>query len=561
MRLLIFGLIIITQCAFAQNPYPQDYFRSPLDIPLVLAGTFAELRSNHFHSGLDIKTQQTEGLKVYAAADGYVSRIKVSFYGYGKALYITHPNGYVTVYAHLKKFSEPIETLIKQEQYKNQSFEIELFPEAGKLEVSKDEVVAFSGNTGGSAGPHLHFEIRDKSETPINPMLFGIGSADSTRPKLVSVFAYPLEEDSHVNSTNESIELRLRPQSVGNYIAESIEAYGAIGFGIETYDRLDLASNKNGVYNIQTFFNGNRSIEIDFKKFTFNETRHLNRLIDYEYYSTKRKRIQKLFIQPNNPLSLYTYKHENGIIRIQDSLSGVYKVRVRDYDNNEIWLTIPIKGKKRADYKRKIIKATDHFLYANQPTTLEKGNVTVTIPKNTFYDDFFIDFNVSNDTLKLHQPTIPAQKNFSINFDISHYQEKDRRQLYLASVSKYGKLYYSRTINKGNILTTKTKYLGTYTIATDATPPTIEPINVQENKWISNYRYLKLKIDDEESGINSYRATINGKWILMEYDYKKNSLIYDFNDNIIADTKNNLRVIVTDNVGNSSTFETTFYRK
>ena len=159
MRILILTLLLLVQLSNAQNPYPQDYFRSPLDIPLVFAGTFAELRSNHFHSGLDIKTQQREGLNVYAVADGYVSRIKVSFFGYGKALYITHPNGYVSVYAHLKKFSGAIEALVKQEQYKQQSYEIELFPQAGKLPVTKGEVVAFSGNTGGSAGPHLHFEL------------------------------------------------------------------------------------------------------------------------------------------------------------------------------------------------------------------------------------------------------------------------------------------------------------------------------------------------------------------------------------------------------------------
>ena len=158
----------------SQNNYPQNYFANPLEVPLVLSGSFAELRSNHFHSGLDIKTQQREGLKVLASADGFVSRIKIAHFGYGKALYITHPNGYTTVYGHLQKFSPEIEAYIKKQQYEKESFEVELFPSAETLIVTKGNLVAYSGNTGGSGGPHLHFEIRDKEERPMNPMLFGI---------------------------------------------------------------------------------------------------------------------------------------------------------------------------------------------------------------------------------------------------------------------------------------------------------------------------------------------------------------------------------------------------
>ena len=171
-------LFFLVQTSIAQNPYPQDYFNSPLDINLVLSGTFAELRSNHFHSGLDIKTQHREGLNIYAAAKGYVSRIKISHFGYGKALYITHPNGYTTVYAHLKKFAPIIEAYVKQRQYTNESFEIELFPDINSLPINTSDIIAYSGNTGGSGGPHLHFEIRDKQERPMNPMLFGIDIQD-----------------------------------------------------------------------------------------------------------------------------------------------------------------------------------------------------------------------------------------------------------------------------------------------------------------------------------------------------------------------------------------------
>ena len=180
-------LILLPLQVFSQSEYPQDYFRNPLDITLVLSGSFAELRSNHFHSGLDIKTQQKQGLKVYTAADGYVSRIKVSHFGYGKALYITHPNGYTTVYAHLKKFSPKIEAYVKKRQYEKESYEVEFFPNTDELLISRDEIVAFSGNTGGSGGPHLHFEIRDNAERPINPMLFGINTVSYTHLTLPTI--------------------------------------------------------------------------------------------------------------------------------------------------------------------------------------------------------------------------------------------------------------------------------------------------------------------------------------------------------------------------------------
>lgn len=561
-RTLIYFFIVFSQILIAQNPYPQDYFKNPLDIPLVLSGTFAELRSNHFHSGLDIKTQQKEGLKVYAAAQGRVSRIKISHWGYGKALYISHPNGYTTVYAHLQKFAPKIETYIKKLQYDKESFEIEVFPETADLLIEANEVVAYSGNTGGSGGPHLHFEIRDKSQRPINPMLFGITVKDTRTPTILGVYAYPIEKTAHVNQTNERSKLRLVPLENGDYTVENIKAYGKIGFGVVTYDRQDFAANKNGVSKMQSFYNGSKNFEIDFKRFSFSETKHLNRLIDYAYYKKHKSRIQKLFVQPNNPLSLYKDVDNKGHIIVEDSTSSVFKLRISDYNGNESWLTIPIKGIKTDSIKKRQEKITEHFIYADQPTHLEKDNISVDIPKNTFYDSFFIDFDAENDTLELHDGSIPAQKYMTINFDISDYLQKDKDKLFIGRKTGYkGRLAYSSTTKKGNKLITRTKTLGTYALGTDVNGPKITPVNFQDGKWLSKYRYLKIKIKDDLTGIKNYRATVNGKWILMEYDAKKNILVHDFNDNVITDTKNNLKLIVTDNVGNSTTFEATFFRK
>ncbi|MFB9052389.1 peptidoglycan DD-metalloendopeptidase family protein [Formosa undariae] len=547
---------------YSQNPYPQDYFANPLEIPIVLAGTFAELRSNHFHSGMDIKTQHRQGLNVLASAEGFVSRIKISPFGYGKALYITHPNGYTTVYAHLSKLAPKIESYLKEQQYDQESYGIELFPPIKALVLKKGELVAYSGNTGSSAGPHLHFEIRDKNEYPMNPMLFGINTKDTTRPLISGLYAYPISEDAQINKSNSKQPIRITKQADGNYIAESITAVGKIGFGIETIDRQDLANNKNGVYNIQTQFNGSTNFEIDFKTFSFYETNDINRLIDYDIYKTEKDKIQKLFIDTNNGLSLYKNTIDQGYLTITDSTSAVYKIKVSDFRDNESWVTIPIDGKLSQDILKKSLDVTPNYIYENQTSTIAEENVTVTFYKNTFYEDFFIDFKISNDTLQILPIGQAARKSFNITFDISKYNDADKEKLFIAELVGYKKWpKYSTTTRTANTLSTYTKSLGYYTIASDTIPPTITALNFKDEQWISNAETLNVKITDDLSGISDYRATINGKWILMEYEYKTNSLTYDFNDQISTEPHNDFKLIVTDNVGNSSTFEARFHRK
>ena len=555
-------LLFLASFCNAQSPYPQDYFSSPLDITLVLSGTFAELRSNHFHSGLDIKTQGKEGFKTYAAATGYVSRIKISRFGYGKALYMTHPNGYTTVYAHLQKFSQSIEAYVKKQQYTKESFELELFPKADELKVSAKEIIAYTGNTGGSGGPHLHFEIRDKQERPMNPMLFGLDIKDTTKPVVYELFGYPLSEGSHINGETSRVKIRIIKLSNGQYKTEQITAIGAIGFGIISTDKQDFAANKNGLNYIKTTFNGTNSLDVDFKRFSFNETKHLNRYIDYGYFFETKKRIQKLFIESNNPLKLLKNHTNKGIVHIEDATNSIFKITVSDYKNNRSELSIPIKGLKRELPAPQPVPLNLQHIIASEETILEKDHVSVQIYKNSFYEDVAIHFDVTNDTLKLHKPIIPLQKAISITFDISQYKGTDKDKLFIGSVSRYGnKLYYTPTKKRGTTLTARTKYLGNYTLGVDDEGPEIKTLNFKNGSWISNYRYLKVKISDAISGIKNYRATVNGQWILMEYDTKTQMLVHDFNDEVVQDTKNNLKIIVTDNVGNSSTFETIFYRK
>ena len=546
---------------FAQEELPDNYFSNPVKIPLVLSGNFGELRNNHFHSGLDIKTQQQSGIPIYAPADGFINRIKVSHFGYGKALYLKHPNGYQTVYAHLKKYGDTIQKFVKNAQYKKESYEIEIFPEANQLRVKKGDLIGYTGNSGSSDGPHLHFEIRDKNSRPMNPLLFGIIIPDTENPIATNLYAYPLTKDSQINQSQNPIKIRLISQKDGSYKAENITAFGKIGFGISTFDQQNGASNKNGVYEIDTFYNGKQNFKVVFEKFSFAETSYINRYIDYKYYKNNKIRIQKLFRESNNPLSIIKNENGNGILDIQHRLNSTYLIKVRDFNKNTIFISIPIIGERPETLTPEITNKTEDFVYTQEGYSITKGKFNIYIPANSLYEDTYLDIDAKVDTLKLHKDVIPLHKKISISIDISNYNKTDIDKLYIGRLN-YKKIpYYIKTFRKGNKLIAKTKKLGTFVLAVDTKNPEIKPINFLNKKWISKNKTLKIKITDDLSGISSYRATINGQFILMEYDYKKDVLTYDFKDQIISEVENNLKLIVIDNVGNNATFESTFYRK
>tara|TARA_R100001369_G_scaffold31781_1_gene56320 strand:- start:2171 stop:3859 length:1689 start_codon:yes stop_codon:yes gene_type:complete len=561
MKKFIFCFLLVGITVYGQKSIPENYFSNPMDIPMILSGSFGELRSNHFHSGLDIKTQQREGIPIYAPADGYVSRIKVSHYGYGKALYIKHPNGYSTVYAHLQNYAGDIANFVKEKQYDKETYEIELFPNASALKVNKGDLIAYSGNSGGSGGPHLHFEIRDGASRPMNPLLFGIDVPDSKKPLISSLLAYPINKDSQINHSQDRTKLRLILQKDGSYKTEKIKAYGKIGFGVSTNDQWDGASNKNGVYQIKTTYNGQEKINILFEKFSFAETRYLNRFIDYDYWMTNKSRVQKLFRQSNNPLSIIVNEDADGYIQVKEGFNANYTIKVRDFKGNETVITVPIEGKKEEITTPREIENSNDYIYADQATSITKGKYSVYIPANSLYENTFLDINTSSDTLHFHTDVIPIHKNITITADVSNYNDVDKNKLYIGRLNYYGRPYYNTTYRKGDKLSAKTRTFGTFVIATDTTAPTIKPINFDDGKWVSNNKTLQLSINDDLSGISSYRGTINGKFILMEYDYKKDVITYNFDDGIISESENNLKVIVTDNVGNSATFEATFFRK
>lgn len=540
--------------------YPKDYFVSPLEIPLQLSGNFGELRPNHFHSGFDFKTLQREGLNVKAAAAGYVSRIKISESGYGKAIYITHPNGFTTVYGHLQSGYGKIENKIKELQYKSQSYEIDVLLEPNELMVEKAELIAISGNTGGSDGPHLHFEIRDtQSEKIINPLFFGFDSViiDTKQPNVTSLIVYPLTDSTKVNQSKIPIALGLYQQKDGSYLAEKVGASGKIGFGIISTDYDNVSWNGNGIYKTEVSIDGMKTFGYTFDTFSFDETRLVNALIDYERYKKLKQRVQKLFMQKVFPLSIVNSYQTKGIIDVSPAFRKNILLEVSDFNGNTSKINIPV------EYSNEIVLVnppkpkSKYFIKSEREAIFSKENVTVSFPENTFYQDFEMNFEVKDSVLQLHEDVVPAFKNFAISF-IDSTSATDNKK-FIAYHN--GKKWTCCTTKYANsTFTTYQKTLGRYQLMKDVTSPKISITKDINGKWISDQKDLKFIVSDDLSGIKTYNGYINEKWILLEYESKTKTLKHAFSDGVVDVGKNDLKVIVTDNVGNSTIFETQFFR-
>jgi Peptidase family M23 len=561
MRFFVFCLLFCNSL-FAQMDYPKDYFSSPLDIPMQLSGNFGELRPNHFHAGFDFKTQQKEGLNVYAVADGYVSRIKISTFGNGKTIYITHPNGYTSVYAHLQKASDFIENYIKKAHYTEQSFEIELFLKPNELLIKKGQLIAFSGNTGASEGPHLHFEFRDsKTEKIINPMLFGFDKniKDTKSPTVSALYVYPLDSKTIVNQSKQPIVLNLSLQKDGTYLADKVIANGRIGFGINAFDYDDVSFNKNGIYKVQSFFNGKPTFGYQFDTYSFDDMRYVNALIDYSRYKKTSQRIQKLFMNKPYGLSIIVTDETFGVATILPNLAAICRIEVSDFSGNQTILSIPIVYDLTSVSIEAEIKKANYFVNANKDSNFVKDNFSVFIPAGTFYDDFDMNFEVKNNTLFLHEDTVPAHSNFTITVEDSIYKETERDKVFIGRIED-GKINYNNTYRKENVFSTKVKTLGQYKLIKDTIAPKISILKSIEGKWLTDENVIRLTISDSLSGIKSYNGYLNGNWALFEYDNKTKKITHNFNDGVVAEGANDLKVVVIDNVGNSTIFETHFFR-
>ena len=561
MRIFLFALF----CGFlanAQTNYPRDYFGSPLDIPIELSGCFGELRPNHFHSGFDIKTQKKEGLNIYAVADGYVSRIKIGIYGYGKAIYITHPNGYTSLYGHLSAGYGKIEQYIKEVQYKEKAYEVEVYLKPTDLPVTKGEIIALSGNTGGSGGPHLHFEFRDsKTDNIFNPMLFGFDRyvKDSKKPLINGLYVYPIEEKSIVNQSNKSVNLSLDLQSDGTYLSQTAKAFGKIGFGINAIDSFDNPGNKYGIYKVEVFDNGKSIFGYQFDSFAFEEFRYINALLDYSKFKIAKQKVQRLFMKNPYPLNIIKTDADRGIINVESSsLTKNYKIIISDYMNNQTEIIVPVDYSGLPPTNVVPTQKSKYFVKSNIENVFALENTEVIFPEKIFYEDFYMDFKVKNDTVYLHNDTVPVHANYTLNIDSKKYSEEKMKKMFVAKLEGK-KPDYLPTFRKGTIFSAKTRELGTFCLASDEVNPKIAILKVIEGKNLTKESTVSFRISDDMSGINTFNGYLNGKWILFEYEYKLKRLTYKLSDKVAPEIgKNELKLIVADNVGNTTIFETSF---
>ena len=546
----------------------QSKYDFPVELPVYLSGSFAELRPNHFHSGIDIKTRGKTGYKIYSLEDGYIQRIQITLGGNGKALYIKHDNGQSSVYAHLEKFSPRIQKIVKEIQYSEKKFEIRLFPKKNQYRIKKKELIGFSGNTGRSTGPHLHYEIRDKNDNPINPLTFKKEKLEDTIPPIIKSLFYKqlfknnegLFEDPKVGFKKLNFK-KIKEK----YISDTLKVSGIIGFGIDAFDKMNFTNNVMGINKIETFLDNNKIFNMDFNKFSFNEWRHINTFIDYATYKKNKLTIQKLFTTYYNPLEMYDRSLGDGSMdltkleSLNSNNSHIYKILLYDFNSNITEILVPLIITE--NFNKTIpneIKDSFHRVERDKEKSIEGKQFNLRFKKNSFYQNSYLDLNEREKSIKINSDTIPLLIHFDIEFKLG---DNEIKQLYISQLIDNKFIYLDNRIENG-FLKASSKTLGSFYIKEDSIAPNVEFLNIQDSKWYSNLDKIKIKGYDNETGIKSYSAWINEKWILLEYDIKKNLFFYDFSDRVNSESiANNLKVEIKDNVGNTTTKEITFYRK
>ena len=546
----------------------QSKYDFPVELPVYLSGSFAELRPNHFHSGIDIKTRGKTGYKIFSLEDGYIQRIQITLGGNGKALYIKHDNGQSSVYAHLEKFSPRIQKIVKEIQYSEKKFEIRLFPKKNQYRIKKKELIGFSGNTGRSTGPHLHYEIRDENDYPINPLTFKKEKLEDTIPPIIKSLFYKqlfknnegLYEDPKVGFKKLNFK-KIKEK----YISDTLKVSAIIGFGIDSFDKMNFTNNVMGINKIETYLDNNKIFNMDFNKFSFNEWRHINTFIDYATYKKNKLTIQKLFTTYYNPLEMYDRSLGDGSMdltklkSLNSNNSHIYKILLYDFNRNITEILIPLIITE--NFNKTIpneIKGSFHRVERDKEKSIEGKQFNLRFKKNSFYQNSYLDLNEKKKSIKINSDTIPLLRPFGIEFKLG---DNEIKQLYISQLIDNKFNYLGNRFENG-FLKASSKTLGSFYIKKDSIPPNVEFLNIQDSKWYSNLDKIKIKGYDNETGIKYYSAWINEKWILLEYDIKKNLFFYDFSDRVNSENiANNLKVEIKDNVGNTTIKEITFYRK
>lgn len=568
IRILTFCLLL--HCAWfasAQN-YPTGIFAYPMDTPMLMSAPFGALRDNHFHSGMDIRTGEKIGLPVYAIADGFVSRIKYASGAYGKAIYITHPNGYTSVYAHLHNADGEIASYIRNHQYEQKTFEFDHFPNRDKLRITKGQIIGWSGNTGTSTGPHLHFEIRDtKTEHTINPKLFGIMGVDELAPEIKQITIYNLDANRPQLQSNLRIATAKKLQTdTGVVLLDTIicNSY-TLGFAVEAVDYLVGKIKEYSIYGLDMQIDRKPYFSFRMDRFSFDRTRQINIHIDFERYRLENTRFQKLFLEDGNTIPLYPYHRNRGKYSFADTLVHWAAMQCSDFGGRTYTCYVPFKF---SGYAKPVEEPTGvRTFYPNKTLTWSSYDFSIMIPNGSLYDTLPLQYtqipksgNLLSAIHQLSKNQVPLQTAFTISIkpDANSIANFPNDKLLIASRDKQGALRSIGGEFQNEWVVASSNIFQDYVVAADTTLPNVRMINARNNV-VRDTVSIKIHISDNLSGIGAYNGYINGKWELFEYDAKNNLLEYFW----VPDSptgKLDLEIVVSDKKNNTRIFKTQIIR-
>jgi murein DD-endopeptidase MepM/ murein hydrolase activator NlpD len=550
--LLLFYLISPASKAqfFPSKKYPQNYFAWPVAATKALAANFGELRPNHYHMGLDCKTEKKQNLQILAAADGYIAKVKIEPYGFGRAIYINHPNGLTTLYAHLNNFIPELEKYVKEQQYKLKSWRVFLDIPANLFPVTKGMFIAYSGNTGGSQGPHLHFEIRDtKTDKVLNPSLFGIPINDNVAPDILRLAVY----DRCISTYEQSPKFYQLKKVNGVYVTSPITINtDKVSFAISAFDRYNGSDNKNGIYEAILYENETPVTGFQLDSISYDETRYMNAHIDYKLRSSGGPFVQHLSKLRGYTSSVYNTINGDGVINIEDDSSHNIKIEVSDANGNTSLVKFAIKrGPAAAEkpamdssafFKQKIF----HPGYIN---LFENSTISFYIPENALYDSIRFRYNEIPQTngytiYQLHNVNVPVQTYFPIKIKAASFlPNKMVMRRFANSKNDYAKAEYENGWYKASF-----REFGNFQLMVDTLPPTISPVGFRDGMHCTKLSALKFVIIDNTEEIKKFTATLDGNWLRFSND-KGKTFIYIF-DEMCPPGEHELKIIAEDQVGN-----------
>lgn len=537
------------------NTAEAQQLRKPMDIPVLLSGNFGELRSNHFHSGIDFKTQGVEGKPIHSVQDGYVSRISVSPWGYGNGLYITHPDGTTTVYGHLQKFSQKITAYLKEKQYEQESFNVNLSLTPDELPVKEGELVALSGNTGSSGGPHLHFEVRDtETEEPMDPIEYYKDLIKDTQaPKIQGIMVYSMPGKGVVNGSRRKLELKPVTAKNGKQtLTGKIEAWGEIGLAVKGYDYMDNTSNIYGIKDITLTTDSQVIFHSNLDRFAFDESRYLNSFTDFEEWKEHRSFYIKSFVDPGNRLR-FIESLNRGILTIDEPRTYHLTYQLADAFGNTTQLSIQIEGKEQP-IPEIDTENTELFHWWSDNRFGAKG-IRLTIPKGNLYDDLYFRYSVKEDSTALgathilHNKPVAFHKSAKLSLRLQTDTLENKQQYGIVRLQN-GRRSWTGGVYRNGWVDADIKETGSYTLGQDLVPPTITPLNPAT--WVSK-QAIALRLSDNLSGVQTYRGEIDGQYVLFEMN-SKSVITYHFDKERLARGKHTLKLVVTDACGNQSTY-------